>query len=559
MNKELENAKQDRLKDKPTHREPSDKENYLKEQINHEKLRIKLNNLQADLVDKKGNKFTPQEAKDIWDYMKGKYIENGTSYRDALSFTSQDLGLTWRQVSEAITTPKNQRIENALWKKQADLTMNRMVTKRWIADQNKSVGWKVWKRVSGLFRGEAVIGHGAIFVGTHAGPTLFHLRTAHYTVRAFLNGWKFAYGNEGNYNRAMEELKNNPNFVIAERGGLKNNPEHTDAEEYQRSQKWLGRFGLIGVRGFNAIKVLRQNLFDNAYNRLSPAEKADPEVINGLCDIFNRATNAKTSRKPPGDVEDIFNEVTFAGGMEIARWQKLFRSPARATGFALNAIFKPENATVADRVFAKVWAGRVGGILAGYSMGLLANAAIQNTLNPKNPVNLTHPDKPDFLKYKFGDITIDLTSGMRAACMFVYELAKIAGESKKEAGGSRGKAYEKEIGGYARGKLAPVYSTIADFATGEDFNKNVMPGRHDKPGKNAHKLSWGEYGWEKAPLPVAEAAKVTYDAAIEHGANKVTLNAILKGIRSGAISGSTGFRVGEYDANSPKNKHTKAW
>lgn len=502
-----------------------------------------LSDLQERFVDKKDNKFTPSEARDVWGYMKNTYLENGASIRDGISKTAEDLGLSWRQVSEAITTPKTLRISDEMWKKQADYARNRAAIKNWVSEQNKSPVGKAIQKVSGLFRGVAVFGHGGIFIGTHAGMTVFNPSTWSKVIPAFFRGWKFAYGNEAKYERAMEELQHQPNYLIAQRAGLKNNPERINTEEYQKSQKYLGKLGLAGERGFNAIKVLRQDLFDYNFNKLTPAERDDPTVAKSIAHIVNLATGA-TNLNIPAWV----NEVSFAGGMEAARWEKLTASPIKATKTALNAIINPSKSSVSDKVFAKVWARRVGEQLATYSAALLANAAIQNTLNPTNPVNFTNPNKPDFLKFKFGSTTIDPTSGMRSTAMFMHTLAKIPFEGKKELRGEkRINVLGKDVAGYARGKLSPLYGTAADFFSSQDYSGNIMPYSSDKPKKNAHKLTWGEYALSKSPLPVAEAVGVAYKSAIEHGAHKNTLDAVLKGIMSGAISVTTGFRVGEYN------------
>lgn len=526
---------------------------FAAEGVSDRKPSTDLKDLQELFADKTDNKFTADEARDIWGYIKKQYIENGTSFQDAVSKTAEDLGLSWRQVSEAITTPKNKRISDEMWKRQADLTRNRTAIKNWIGDQNKSLPGRLLQKVSGLFRGVAVFGHGGIFVGTHAGMTVFNPSMWNKTIPAFFRGWKFAYGNEGDYQRSIEELKNSQNYILAQRAGLKNNPERINTEEYQKNQKYLGKLGLAGEKGFNAIKVLRQDLFDYHFNKLSAAERDDPAVAKSIAHLVNLATGATNVNIPAW-----VNEVSFAGGMEAARWEKLTASPVKATQVALNALFNPSKATAADRVFAKVWARRVGEQLATYSAMLLANAAIQNTLNPKNKVNMTDPNKPDFLKFKFGDVTIDPTSGMRSVAMFMYTLAKVPFTSKKDLHGEkRIKVVGKDIAGYARGKLSPLYSTAADIFTGEDFNGNTMPYSKDKPSGYGHKLTWGEYAWSKAPLPIAEAANVAYKSAIEHGAHRMTLNHVINGIMSGAISGTTGFRVGEYDANSPENKKKK--
>lgn len=513
-----------------------------------------LEDLQARFVDKKDNNFTASQARDIWNYIKTAYLDNGTSYRDAVAKTANDLGLSWRQVSEAIITPKTKRISDDMWKRQADYTRNRIAIKNWIGDQNKSAAGKLLQKVSGLFRGVAVFGHGGIFIGTHAGMTLFQPTTWNKTIPAFFRGWKFAYGNEANYERSIEELKNSKNYVLAQRAGLKNNPERINTEEYQKSQKYLGRLGLAGEKGFNAIKVLRQDLFDYHFNKLSAAERDDPAVAKSIAHLVNLATGATNVNIP-----SWVNEASFAGGMEAARWEKLTASPIKATNTALKAIFTPSKASPAERVFAKVWAKRVGQQLGTYSALLLANASIQNQLNPKNPVNMTNPNAPDFLKFKFGDKAIDATSGMRSTAMFMRELGKIPFESKKELHGDKRVAVAgKDIAGYARGKLSPLYGTGADFFSGQDFSGNVMPYSKDKPGKGKHKLDWLEYGSSKLPLPVAEAFNVYYKSALESGAKKSTLDDVIDGIMSGAISGTTGFRVSEYgEKDAKKNKMKK--
>ncbi len=501
--------------------------------------------LQARFVDKHDNKFSVNEAKSIWEYAKENYLDKGIPYRDMISQVSNDLGLTWRQVNEAISSPKTKRISDEMWVKQAKYRRGQTVTKAWVEEQNQSSAIKVMKRISGLFRGTAVFGHGAIFVGTHAAPNLFHPASFAKTLKAFANGWRFAYGNDAKYEQRMEELKNDPNYDKAQRAGLKNNPDRLNVEEFQNSQKYLPKvLREAGEKGFNAIKVLRQDLFNYHYNKLSAAEKQDEGALKSIAQLVNNGTGASNLNIPKA-----VNEFTFAGGMEAARWGKLTTNPIKATATALKAIYAPDKVSVQDKVFAKVWASRVGGQLATYTAMLAANAAMQKMINPKNPTNLTNPNKPDFGKFKFGDLTIDPTSGMRGVTAFIYGLGKIPFETKKELHGDNTlQTAGKQTFGYARGKLAPAYSTLLDFYTKSDFYGNPLPFNNDKPAAGKHKLNWGEYAWQKAPLPAAEAAHVIYQSAIDNGADKTTLNNVLYGIASGALSGGTGFRVGEYNA-----------
>jgi len=508
--------------------------------------------LQNNYVDKKDNDFTTEEAKEIWDYAKKTYLDQGVSYRDMIGKVSNDLGLTWRQVSSAITTPKVKPISDEMWKKRGDYSRNQNATKKWVAMQNKTWLGKFWRGVMGAMRGAKVFGHSGIFFGTHAGMNFFNPSQWGKVMKGFVKGWQFAYGkNKANYERAMEAHKNSPNYLIAQRAGLKNNPDVINTEEYQKSQHFLGRIGLSGERGFNAIKVFRQSLFDNYYDKLSDTEKNDPESVASIAQLVNLATGATNLKIP-----EVVNEISFAGGMEAARWGKLTRSPMRATSTALKAMFTPDKVSAGEKVFAKIWGKRVGEQLATM-VGLLAvNAAFQNIANPKNPTNLTDPNKPDWIKFKFGDMTLDPTSGMLGTFNFLKNISKTPFKSSKELhGDTRLQDLGKQVIGYARGKAAPGYSNLVDFATGTDYSGNVMPFSSDKPKEGKRKLTWGEYAAQSAlPLPAAEAYTVTMQSAMDNGMTKPQLKDILRGIIAGGVSGTTGFRVSEYDAE--KHNHS---
>lgn len=517
--------------------------------FNHENVSsTELTDLQARFVDKIDNKFTAAEARDLWGYMKETYLNSGMSFKDAMSKTATDLGLSWRQVSEAITTPKTKRASDEMWKRQSNLLRNRASVKTWIDQHEASAPVRLLKKISGAFRGIAVFAHGHIFVGTHAGMTLFNPSTWNKTIPAFLRGFKLAYGKTADYERSMEELKNSPNYLIAQRAGLKNDPERINTEEFQKSQQYLGKLGKVGERGFNTIKVLRQALFDSEFNKRSRAEQDDPEVTKEIAKLMNLATGATNLNLP-----SWVNEATFAGGMEAARWGKLTRNPAKATMTAINALFSPEKATVADRVFAKVWAKRVGEQLATYIVARTVNAAINNALYPTNKEKIFDPFNLDWWKFKFGSRAIDPTSGMRSAAGFIYTIGKVMFENQKELhGDKRDKLLGKEVEGYSRGKLAPLYSTLTDFYANRDFKGNVMPkfpikalNRYENPGNGKHVLSWTEYGSSKLPLPMAEAFGIFYQSSLDSGVPKTKLDAAVKGIIGGAISGTTGFRVSE--------------
>ncbi|MBM6705383.1 hypothetical protein H6A60_13010, partial [Sutterella massiliensis] len=90
------------------------------------------------------------------------YINRGVSFRDMIAHIAEDLGLTWKQASVALTSKKTERISDEMWKATSERIKNQNATKNWIEAQNKSVPFKMLRKVSAAFRGVAVFGHGGI-------------------------------------------------------------------------------------------------------------------------------------------------------------------------------------------------------------------------------------------------------------------------------------------------------------------------------------------------------------------------------------------------------------
>jgi hypothetical protein len=495
------------------------------------------------LANHKGDKFTTQEAKEIWNYAKKEYLNNGGSYVDMLSGVANDLGLTMTQVSKAILSPKTERISDEMWKQRSELSKNRASVQRWLDNKGGNLAYKAFRTSMDTFREAAVFGHGAIFIGTHAMPTLFDIPRAKYAIKGFFNAYKAAYGKTSNYQLMISDLKNSDNYLKAQRAGLQNNPERigSDTEIISHHLKW---FSEAGERGFNAIKILRQNLFDSHYNALPETLKQDPTVLKQIAEIVNNATGASNAKVP-----NWMREMTFAGGMEISRWERIVKNPIKAADI-LGKLATGE-ATPAEKVFLRVWATRAGTIAGVYTSALIMNNAINAYMYPnddKKRINFFNPSKGDWFKLKFGSVVIDPTSGMGTSLRFLTTLASMPFESEKyikahNQGDNRKNTLAKKILGYGLGKLSPGYTTIGELFLKHDYTGNTIPFSNDKPYyKSARKLSLAEYGEHKLPLPLAEGFQIYNDAAHEAGADDKTWNAYMKGIMFGGLSGLTGVR-----------------
>lgn len=495
-------------------------------------------------ANKKGNKFSPQDAKDIWEYAKKEYLDKGSSYVDTINNVSKDLGLTPEQVRNAITQPKGTRIiSDAIYIQQAKRTDAMNEAKRWVKDNDKPWYAKLAKGLPNFFFAAKVFGHGTVGMITHAGTNIFRPSAWKVYWPNFIRQFKYAFGGTtkqglANYNKAMEDLKNAPDFVFWKRAGLAVDPKEK-YDDYQGIGKVFGKIGAIGDRGFNALKVYRIEMARHFYDRLSNVEKADPETAKEIAKIVNHSSGT-SEVKVPGWTSTAF----FAPKLEVARWQGLITDPAKAA----KTFTKWGKATPAEKVQAKIVAKKAGEIMATYMAGLAANSALLSLTGSKQQINFTSPTANDWLKFKAGDKTIDATGGMEATMRFISTLLHtgyLAYEgSPKEL---REKPQEKDykvIGQQLRYKLSPFMSTVMDLATGTDAMGRPLPGSNVKPKAGVEPYTIKSYiAEQQLPIPITEGIRGTIESMKERGMDEVQIKDVLTGMLIGSISGGTGAKV----------------
>jgi len=557
LEKQLDDLQNGKYKEKTTPRELSDREKELKAQIKAEKEKLglinsktktplteeeELSNLQAQFVNKKDNKFTTDEAKSIWRYMKKKYIDNGVEYNEALKKTGEDLGMTYEQVANSVVTPRTKKAAGEYFVKRSTANKNREATKRWVEEKNQSKSTQIFRKIFGFPKAAMTFGHGHVFVGTHGITNIVDPVHTAKTLKAMVNSYKYAYGNRGNYERDMEALKNHPLYSIAREAGLANDPDVLHFDDQDNYDSFIKRVGETGKRGFNAIKVLRQQIFNNEYENLTDEQKQDPKSVERIAKLVNNWTGA-TNVKLPSAVQD----AAFSANMEASRWERLGSGP-KAVSYLLKGL--TGNGTPDEKAFAKAWFKRAGRQLATYGTLLGANAAVQAALHPDRKVNLTDPTKSDFLLPKFGnhDVTVDLSGGLLSTVGLLSRIGKYAVTNEKNLprGKSRGEAEWGAVGSYLRGKLNPATAIAIEAATGKDFNENVVPWSSDKPKGEKRQLGWGEYlAGHVLPLPLAEGFRTMQKSAEENGVTKGQFNDYMKGLETALISGATGIKTKE--------------
>lgn len=501
--------------------------------------------LTTRFADKKDNKFDPQDAKDIWDYAKSNYLNKGKDFDTMIHGTAMDLGLTPKQIRNALTQPKGtNKITLDMYAKQAHQRMAIQQAKTWVKG-SQTPGWKkVLMFVPNLFFRVKTFGHGTVGGITHGGMNIFRPSAWKEYWPNVIKQFEFSFGGLSknglaNYEIAMQDLIHDKDFMTAKRAGLAVDPA-TKYDDYQTFAIGTGlgsRIMQMGDRGFNALKTMRLAMWKKDVEGLSDSEKADPEVLKSIATLVNHSTG--TSHIP---VPDVIGTAFFAPRLEASRWARLVTDPAKAIGTVLNW----KNASAADKAAAKMVGKKSAEVLIAYGAALAANQGILMATGSKQSINFTDPTSSDWLKFKIGGRTVDASGGIITALGFATKMAHIAIESKSELKGKkRGDEFVSKGGGYLRGKLSPFGSTVADLATQHDFAGNTLPFSSDKPTtKFQHQLTWKEYVEnQQTPIPVAEYFKDTEQQMKDKGMSEKDINTIMQGIFVSAMVGGTGVHI----------------
>lgn len=515
----------------------------------HLEEQLKNKDVLTRFVDKKDGKFTTDEAKSIWDYAKKTYLDKGVKYEDMVKNVSYDLNLTSDQIQKAVATPKGAReISDEMYRAQH----NRDLAVRKATDYVNHAADPKWvkalKAIPNGFFALKTFGHGTVGFITHAGTNIFKPDAWHAYWPNAIKQFDFAFGGMGKeglarYQRAMENLKNDPQFTFWQRAGLAVDPKES-YEEYQGIGRWMGKIGLAGERGFNALKIYRLERAKGIYDALPDGQKADPNTAKVIAELVNHESGT-TEAKPFKGANTAF----FAPKLEISRWQRLVTDPATA----IKTVANWKDATPSEKAQATRVAKNAAQLAATYMTALAANSGLLAVTGSKQKVNYTDPTKSDFLKFKFGnDKTLDVSGGMLSTFDFIAGMIGAATLPKNDLprGEQRSDVMAKDVWRYGTGKLSPFAGTAKDFATQKDFSGNTMPFSSDKPSKGGHKLTWTEYVEnEQTPIPVAEFIKTLH----EKGVNESQTSAIIKAAIAATVVGGTGAHIG----NSPKVKESK--
>jgi hypothetical protein len=484
----------------------------------------------------------------VWQLAK-QYLDDGsTDYDDIVHSVAADTGQPVNEVRRQLTQPKGMGpITNDMYAKLSNRRAMISNAKNWV--QNEATpGWlRFLKSVPRVFFQNKVFGHGTVGMITHAGLNIFNPTAWDTYWPNFMRQFKLlGYHDRGAFHeQMMQNLVRDPNFVTARRAGLANDPMRI-TDDYQQPPilGWLGKMGLSGNKGFDALKLFRQDRFNQIWDDM-PLSLKNPDMAKLVADAINHATGVVSSKLP-----NAASVTFFAPKLELSRWAFMIGDQAKASKVLLNW----ENETPEAKHAALSTLKQLAAVAATY-LGLLAiNQGLLSAADSKQKVNFTNPRQPDFLSFKALGYRFGLVSPMIAMVRLFADLLhdSMGSRTPFEQTESRASEMYSDAGKYVRGKFSPFAGDVADVVSQADYSGRPLPFSNDRvPAALARngvgKYTYPEYLSEQfTPIPVSEAVKEVWGKA---GMSSADMNKWAGALMTGLLAGGTGARMTPDDAH----------
>lgn len=494
---------------------------------------------------KPGDKLTPEQVGVLWRRAK-EMIESGDEFDDIRHKISDEFGIPLEDVTKGLASPKALRaITDEMYAKMAERRRVVNQAKVWLTNA-RYPGWLNFaKSVPSFFFNLATFGHGTVGMITHAGNQMFNPAAISEYWTNFGRQFKLlGWHDRGAYHeRMMQDLVRDPLYIKARRAGLANDPfKYQDDYQNAGAVKFFKSIGLSGNRGFDALKLFRQDRFNQRWSAL-PQDLKAPEMAKLLADLGNHETGVTRSSFGSSSA----NWILFAPKLEASRWAFLIGDPAKASKTLIN--WPNESPEARQSAVNEI---RQKATIAGVYIGALAiNQGFLTASDSDEKVNFTNPRKGDWLSFKVAGHNVGIISPMIGSVRFLVNVLHdtTAKRSKfEEVQSSRFEEATKDSGQYLRGKLSPFAKFASDVATQSDFRGNTMPWSTDtiptrERAQGIHKYGYGEYAAKNlTPIPAQEAVAEVWKS---QGMSAAQIDDWMRALTVAGIVGGTGAKVTE--------------
>lgn len=486
-----------------------------------------------------------------------EYIEKGMdNFDDIRVKIATDEGLPLQKVTEAMGKDKRSKfLADEVWRRQQHERRLREQAKRWLTAQTIPEYQRWFQNIPAAMFTAKVMGHGTVALGTHAPMGLFKPMEWGLYFKNFGRMYRMV-GSKAFYENQIQDLLRNPNYTVARRAGLVNDPYQFEDYNSPDMLKWMDKFTAMGNRGYGVLKLLRQDMFDRQWNKLPKTMKIS-KVAEGLANDVNHATGVVKVAAPKGTAVAFF-----APRLELSRLAYIFGDTAQMTGTFLNW----KNATPEAKIQAlrqakeRAWVLGTGASLLALNQGVLSAVGSDQKINgvPEALGGVGFdPMRSDFLKFKAFGMQGSYGNAMTAMARLPARLwVGIKNEGKLNKIVHEDENIYTIFGEFARSQFSPFMGTTFDLAVGSDFQRRPLPrkGFGFLPGdtyvpkrlreQGVEPYTWTEYlSVQGTPIPFSEAIREVWKHGL--GMSEEQMDAYMKAFAILSIMTATGGRVTE--------------
>lgn len=481
-------------------------------------------------VKQKDFEIKPEEARRIWEFAKGNYLDKGVSFDDTIVQLSKETGAPTRFFAEAFAGPKMQRLRTAEIYRTEDLRKQAISSaKQYIQKGDTSAVGRAISAASELPRASLTALHGGVFPVTHGGGLLLNP----YSWKAFARGFKVSWLSlsDHQYHLAKQELQSHPYYEYGRQSGLKINPEEgpqgiltgwLSSKEGWSKKAWLG------------LQRMRLELFKN-YVESFPKETRTVEFGRELADIANKATGVTNIKMGP------MGQAMFAPQLTASKVMRVLVDPVKTVDtFRRMSTGMGKTVTPGERAAAYIRLRNAAAFIGTTYAGLLLNQALLSAQGSNQKINFTDRTKSDWMRFKVGGYVLS-SRGPEEIIRLLGHLIAIGSAGKHDLHGKEPQAEALDtVARFGQYKINPNWQVLGEALYGRDtFGRPLPP-----PVQGARKLigltpqmgttkkpqyTTTEYLLARGPIFIGGGARDVYETMRERGMSAPDALTLFKG------------------------------